>query len=486
MGLVSKLLSFITGRPAGRRRSYRGAYDNAQTTTENHNHWAWVDSLNANAANSPEVRRTLRERARYEADNNGYCGGLIDKLGNDLVGTCPRVQLTIPGVPRAAGRAIEKAFSRWARAVGLGAKLRLMDNMAVRDGEGFGLLVTNRALPPELPQLDLRLYETDQVDTPFLDWADPLAFPGGRLDEHGNVVEWHFLKAHPGSDVWLAASLDFDVIPAGRVVQWFKPRRAGQVRGVPEVQSSLSLYAVLRRYTLAELGKNETAASIAGVLESDVPPDDGDAPTFDTMDEVDIPRRGLLTLPGGWKAKGFDYTQSASSYREFKGEILTEAGTPVGAPRNVSTNSSAEYNYSSGRLDHGIYQRGVRVRRHDLAVRVLDRVFRAWLDEAALIPGLIPDGLPVRALWSWEWQFDGFSSLDPEKDAKTDDLRLANGTTTYAEVYAERGLDWEEAFEQQARERQRRQELGLTPARPAPAPAAPPTEEAADAEPVPA
>jgi hypothetical protein len=36
----------------------------------NRKHWAHADHLSANAAASPEVRRTLRNRARYEVANN--------------------------------------------------------------------------------------------------------------------------------------------------------------------------------------------------------------------------------------------------------------------------------------------------------------------------------------------------------------------------------------------------------------------------------
>lgn len=459
MGLISWVRSVFTGGKP-RQQAVTATYDAAQSGSDNANHWAWADSLNANTSNSPDVRKTLRERARYECDNNGYAGGLIDKLGNDLIGTCPRIQVNIPGEFREASRRIEKAFTRWAKAVDLGRKLRLLDNAAVRDGEGFAILINNPALPTGQPQLDLKLYECDQVETPFRDYTDPLGFSGGRLDKFGNVVEWHFLKAHPGSEVW-ANYLDFEAIPAANVLHWFKPRRAGQIRGIPEITSSLSLYAILRRYTLATLGAAELAASIAGVLETDAPVGTEDAPTFDTMDEIDIPRRGLLTLPGGYRAKGFEGSQPIQSYREFKAEILTEAGQPVGSPRNVATGSSAEYNYSSGRLDYGIYQRGLRVRRYDLSTRILDQIFHAWLDEAALIPGLIPDGLPLRSLWSRDWYFDGFESLDPVKEANAISIKLANNTTTLAEIYAERGLDWEEQIEQRGREVKLLRSMGL-------------------------
>jgi len=48
----------------------RGRYDAAVTNTENARHWASADGLSADAAASPSVRRTLRNRARYEVANN--------------------------------------------------------------------------------------------------------------------------------------------------------------------------------------------------------------------------------------------------------------------------------------------------------------------------------------------------------------------------------------------------------------------------------
>jgi hypothetical protein len=47
----------------------RGRYDAAATTEENRRHWANADMLSAAAANNPQVRRTLRSRARYEVAN---------------------------------------------------------------------------------------------------------------------------------------------------------------------------------------------------------------------------------------------------------------------------------------------------------------------------------------------------------------------------------------------------------------------------------
>ena len=98
------------------------------------------------------------------------------------------------------------------------------------------------------------------------------------------------------------------------------------------------------------------------------------------------------------------------------------------------------------------------------------------------------DGLPPIYTWAWEWQWDGFAAVDPDGETKARQTLLAAGLTTYAREFAEDGLDWEEQFEQQAIEANRRKELGLIIGEDAttasPAAVAPPgeTEAAADTE----
>ena len=118
-------------------RFLRGRYDAAVTTGDNRRHWKNADGLSANAANSPEVRRTLRNRSRYEIANNSYAKGVVLTLANDVIGTGPRLQLLTEDSE--ANRRIESEFMRWARACRLAEKLRTMRMAKAQDGEAFAL-----------------------------------------------------------------------------------------------------------------------------------------------------------------------------------------------------------------------------------------------------------------------------------------------------------------------------------------------------------
>lgn len=455
----------------------RARYDAAVTTDNNRRHWAFADGLSADAANSPEVRRTLRNRARYEVANNSYARGILLTLSNDVIGSGPRLQMLT--TDSGANRRIEQQFTSWADGVRLAEKLRTLRQARAEDGEGFAILTSNAGLTNGV-QLDLRLVEADQVTTPELNTDNGGAVDGIVFDEAGNPIEYHILKQHPG-DTFGSIHADYWRLPASTVLHYYRLDRPGQSRGVPDITPALPLFAQLRRYTLAVISAAEMAALPGGVLYTDAPPN-GEATDIEPMDLVELERGMLMTMPGGWKMGQMRAEQPTTTYGEFKREILREIARCLNMPYNVAAGDSSNHNYASGRLDHQTYFKSIRVEQRQLELSVLDRVLAAWFDEAALIPGLLPDGLGPIARWPHQWFWDGHEHVDPAKEANAQATRLASHTTTLADEYARRGQDWETQLRQRAKELELMQELGLSPD----APAQEPSPEDADEDEVPA
>ncbi len=442
--------------PGVHRIAVRAKYDAALTTDENRRHWALADGLSADAAASPVVRRTLRNRARYEVANNSYARGIVLTLANDSVGTGPRLQLI--GISGDDAHLVERAFTAWAKAIDLAEKLRVLRMAQVEDGEAFALLTSNPALSTPVA-LDLRLIEADQVASPAPQTAGN-AIDGIVFDAAGNPVEYHVSRSHPGA---LGAERAFEVdrIAAASVIHLFRPDRPGQRRGVPEITPALPLFAQLRRFTLAVLGAAETAADFAGILYTDAPAG-GEADPVEPMDSIALEKRALLTMPGGWRMEQMRAEQPSTTYAEFKHEILNEIARCLNMPFNVAAGNSSGYNYASGRLDHQVYFKAIRVDQCRLAAQVLDRVFAAWLREAILIEEYLPQRLRSTATdWAHQWFWDGHEHVDPAKEAKAQAQRLASHTTTLADEYARRGQDWEDQLRQRARELTLMRQLGL-------------------------
>lgn len=466
-------------------RRVRASYDAASDSPDVDRWWANSDRLSVNSANILGVRQRLRWRARYEVANNSYARGIVNTLANDTVGTGPRLQLLTPNA--AANRQIERQFAAWAKAVRLAEKLRLLRVAKCQDGEAFALLSSNPKLPTEV-QLDLRLVECDQVSTPEQDFSTA-ALDGIELDRYGNPTYYHLLHVHPGDvfqwavpfgggGVYPFLNIGFDRLPARRMIHWFRADRPGQARGIPELTSCLNLFAQLRRYTLAVLRSAEIAADFSALLETEAPPDASDEADDPTpFEALEIERGMLTTLPAGSKLAQLRAEQPTTTYADFKHEILNEIARCLNVPFNIAAGNSERYNYASGRLDHQVYYKSLKVEREHCERVVLDRVLGAWLDEASLIPDYLPDGLGPYGEWPRQWFWDGQEHVDPLKEASAQASRLANHTTTYAAEYARQGQDWEEALRQRAKELALMESLGLPlPNEPgtAPAPAAKP------------
>jgi len=461
-------------------RFIRAKFDSALTSDANRRHWANADALAADAAANPMIRRTLRMRARYEVANNSYARGIVLTLANDVVGTGPRLQMLLGdgenegakgGAQPSPNQIIEREFAAWAKAIDLAGKLRTMRMARAQDGETFGLKVTNPRLSSPV-KLDIRLIEADQVATPGY-WLG-LVKPGKAglagnvppvdgivFDEHGNPVEYHVLKSHPGALVSIGM-LEYARVPAESVLHWFRADRPGQSRGLPDILPALPLFAQLRRYTLAVIAAAESAANIAVFMKTNAPAG-GEAAEVEPMATMEFEPNMAVFGPEGWEPSQIRAEQPATTYREFKGEILNEIARCLNMPYNVAACNSSGYNYASGRLDHQTYFKSIRVEQAHLEAVILDSIFDAWMAEAVKV-----FDLGAVDAWPHQWFWDGHEHVDPAKEASAQAQRLASQTTTLASEYARQGKDWETEIRQRAKEVALMKELGLTIEQPKP------------------
>lgn len=444
---------------APRRVWVRAKFDAAQTTAENRRHWANADACSPDAAFSTAARKALRERAEYEAGNNSYLRGIVETLANDCIGTGPRLQLRLKSPE--VNREIEREFKAWTVAIGLPDKLRTIRKCKAVRGEGFGLFKTNERLPTTV-KLTLVPFEPDLCATPGLNLNQPV--DGIELDAVGEPRYYHILREHPGSGNAIGGFGEYDRVAASDVIHYFRADRAGQHRGIPDITPALPLFAQLRRYTLAVIAAAETAADFAAVLESDGPASETEEATpFETLE---LEQRMMTVLPSGTKLNQIKAEQPTTTYGEFKKEILNEIARCLNMPFNVAAGNSSSYNYSSGRLDHQTYYRSIDIERSVIEAVILDRLLAKWLREAIMYRGYLSDAAlatleTVNNAPPHAWFWDGQKHVDPQKEANAEQIRLASRTTTYAQVFADQGADWEEEFEQMGRELARMKQLGI-------------------------
>lgn len=416
--------------PAGERSLIEAAYDAAQSTFALKNHWQMSDAYSADAANSHSIRKTLRERSRYETGNNSYLCGMARTIANDVIGRGPRLQM-LTANERINNR-IEKLWKAWAKEIKLAKKLRVARQTQCRDGEVFLLFVTNNNLRSPI-KLDVQVIECDQVEDYFFIPTPEQPVSGMELDKNGNPVKYHVLKFHPGSAVlWANNPYEFDAIEAQFVIHMFKPDRPGQHRGIPECTSSLSLFAILRSYTMATLDAARIAGTMnfaIGTKSSQVAPAKiNNVPAFTPLS---IPPGTIPLLPEGWEPMQSDMQRTVTGHGDFSDQIVNEASRPLSMPRNIATGNSSNYNFSSAKMDKATYYAAVGIDQHDIADDVLDPVWLAFMDELQALGELDPlDGeapLEPPEEMDHEWEFDSPDPIDEEKTANADQINLTTG-----------------------------------------------------------
>lgn len=447
------------------RQLIHARYDNAQTTDDNIRHWWTADYMSAKSANNFQVRRLLRTRSRNEVSNNPYLYGICNANADDLVDTGPTLKCLRASATENAQ--IEATWREWCDEVNLVEKLRTLKLAKTVDGEGFLILKTVEDL-----EHSVKLYpvdvEADQITSPMPTnlmelWVDGLTLHPVT----GRPVAYTVLRHHPGDYFFPGLNpLAADRIKSRWVIHWFNKFRPGQVRGVPAFTSSLDLFVELRSFRKAVLAKANLSANLTAVLETDPdegpPADEDGSQTPQPFDTTPIDRGVFSSLPAGAKLKQFTTGEPGTSYEMFEEKCLGEACRPLSYPLNLALGTSQKFNFSSARCDILGYRHSLDVERVDCNRTALDRIFEAFIDEAIMIPGLLPKGInSARADIPREWHWPGYVPIDPVVDAEADHARLSGGTDTWQMFWARRGKDWRTIFAQQAVEKQEIKRLKL-------------------------
>jgi lambda family phage portal protein len=443
----------------------KSKYDAAQQTDDLKRYWANADAMSARQANHPAVRYTLRNRARYLRDNNEHADGLVTTYADHVVGVGPTLQVLTPDGE--VNDAIERRFYEWSEAIRLPEKLHLMCQAKVGDGETFAIAKTNPRLETPV-QLDFDVLECEQVATGAdfelpegKSWVDGIVF-----DRYGNPESYHVLAEHPGtmlvSTISFAAVVSgkYRIVPARDVVHWFRCKRPGQARGVPEIVSCMERLGHLHRFEKATILAAEKAAMLSVLLKTPLPAE-GAASSGEPFEELELALDMMMTLPEGTEPFQMKSEHPAQSHEMYIRQTLKGVGRPLGMPYIVLAGDSSMSNLSSARLDMLIFRRPVAREREHCRRQVLCRFLDWWLEEAALVPGYLPDLTAYGAL-PHKWQWPGWDYMDPLKDAQADTERLHNGTTTRTAILAARGEDYEELLQQEQQEKDLEKEYGVT------------------------
>ena len=451
MNLFQRL--FTKKQPQSKVRWIKaGALDAAVTTGETASYWSFATNANADDIANADARRTLRARCRYEYLNDPYAMNAARNLAIAVVGIGPRLQVH-KGSEDVDTISIERDFIKWSRWVKLPQKLALAVRSLVYDGEAFFRFVQDNG---NAILTNIELVDAGRVSSPLMGHdTDENVLDGVRYDSQGNVVSYTVART-PVNSMYTGIPTEYETVPGNEILHFFLPELPGQHRGLPLMQSALASFAALRRYNAAVIEAAETAACHAALIKTGHLPDDEAPADWTVGDEIQVPRRGAVVMPRGWDLVQLKPEQPTAQHGEFVASTLTGIGAGVGQPRNIISNDSSNYNYSSGRLDHQTYFRYVETIQHEL-MYILDEILHYFLAERDANMG----GNDANKDFSAEWYFAELEHVDPEKEANTAISLINNGLMTRAEYFAKFGQSWEEQVEQMIKERKEVKHLYL-------------------------
>lgn len=448
----------------------KAKYDAAKTTPENELHWAESDQLSADSSLSPEVRKRLRERSRYEAANNSFYAGALQADADAAIGPGPSLRFFF-GDDDIDSRARE-LFRNHARRTHLGHKIRLARVAMRRDGEVAIVRFTNRRLPESGPQVDAVLVEADRIAAPYYQPDDPKNIDGVLLDDNGQPTAYQILDRHPGDvSPYLQGDFGaFNVYDASGVIHYFHQTRPGQHRGVPVVTPCLNLFAQHRRYKLAVLTAAETAANIAAMLKLDTTllsealAGDGTGLILNDDELFEIVRGSMPALPPGYSLEQLKAEQPTTTLEMFERTLLREISRAMGMTYPVMSGDAGSSNMSSGNIDYRAWWRHLEPERSHLDEVVVDPIVDWWWEEQRTLPRSLPfefraiDRPRRRTTWSTRFEHN-----DPAKVANAEATYHALGLLTDDRWLEEHNLDAAEHEAELTRQVARRARHGLAP-----------------------
>lgn len=442
----------------GSTKSVRVAakFDAAQTTPENQRHWLNADSLSPDASANAVTRHTIRNRSRYEIANNPLLLGMVNTKASTIIGSSgPRLRMMTGDTE--IDKRIDQAWALWARETGLAQAMLSMAKAKISDGEEFGLIRLDESIRHPV-QMRIQPFECDRCT--FGNKGTLGQVDGIEYDAVGNPAAYYIMPEHPGGTFSLTA--DPVRVGAALVLHGFTPTRPEQSRGISELAPALGWVAILRRYISAMTLSAELGASMPIIIESQLPPDADEATGLNAFDTFEFERNMATTLPHGFTAKGFDNKNPNPNADPFIRRMVSLIARCMEMPYNVAAADSSSHNFASGRLDNYGFYHAVAVERRAREFYLDRNVFPIWL---TLLRGSDPslDGLDISKA-RHEWRWDSVETTgDPVAEASAIEIKLRTKQTTHAQVYADQGLDWEDAREQLAVEAEAMREIAPDP-----------------------
>lgn len=437
----------------------------------------------------------LRARSRDAVRNSALARSAVDRWESNSVGTgiVPHFLHPDPDIRKQ----LQSAWTKWVKKSDYQQQLSFYGQQALvarelfEAGEcfvRFHVQSDEKSIP-----LQLQLLESEQCPV-FRNTLAGSESSNQRVSKSGIVFDaddrrigYDFYRGQPYDSMFdpMGAS-QFIFIPADEMLHIMKPLRAGQLRGEPQMTPVLSLLYEIENYADAERVRKKVASMFAGFISKPSADDQifptapypqsadvGDPYTNSTYAQAQDPGSEigklepgtLQTLLPGEDIK-FPQLPESGDYASFMSHEIHKFAAGCGLTYEQLTGDLRGVNYSSIRAGLLEFRRACEQFQNNIIIhQFCEPVLHEWIKEAVLSGQLdLPDDYfeDPTEYEAVVWVSQGWQWVDPAKEMAAAQMAVRSGFSSRTMVVRETGYDPEVIDNQQAEERKRAAELGLT------------------------
>lgn len=464
------------------RRTRASAYDAASTGRRAKGWVTTKDGPNSLIYSNGEL---MRDRARDVVRKSPSARGAIESYTSNAIGTgiTPLSQHKDPAIREQ----IHTAWNRWTRRSDFDDMLDFYGQQALsframmEAGESlFRFRIAPKEMRMRIP-LQLELLEADHL--PLNIWPTSLGqIPEGHtvksgveFDAAGRRVAYHLFVQHPYETVFFTLQARVTTrVPASDIIHLYRPLRPKQIRGETWLTAVMTKLWDLDRYDDSELNRKALVSALTGFITGAADNGDGSPLPSDGQPDPNAPLSQVATeletgtfldLDPGESVTFANPPDVGGQYETFFRQQLRLIARGIGLTYEMLTGDLTGVNYSSIRAGLIEFRRLCEQIQHQIFIhKVCDRVYREWLRVGVLSGGL---DLPMYMVdpeqyEDIKWTPPGWPWVDPLKDTTASILAINNGLTSRSTVVNESGENVEQVDRENAADRERERELGIS------------------------
>jgi lambda family phage portal protein len=502
--LIDRLVGVVSPKAALNRLKFRAALSFYDDTTgyivkgsSRRSMRGWNPGAKTADGDTLPKLEGARASSRDLYMNTPIASAALRRINTNVVGSGltlqSRVDREFLGLSEEAADAWEKRTERefrlWAeskecditRTLNFAGLQRLAFLSTMMNGDCFVILPYIKNVNTQIPyQLKVQLIESDNVTNPNNRMDVDKTKAGIEFDEHeAPVAYWIRTKPYKmfaTTDDWVRVPAFGEKSGRHNVLHMMVKERVGQKRGMPLLSPVIEACKQVTRLSEAELMgavvssmftvfiKNTTGAGGLGPMfteeESVLQEPDGssgrDASTPDD-NMIETGNGNIVELGEDQEIQTAAPNRPNDSFDPFYQSIVRQIGAAIEVPyEQLMLAFTASYSASrAALLEAWKYYRGQRTW---LSANLCQPVYGEWLTEAIQrhrirAPGYFQDPA-VREAWRGAaWGGPGQGQIDPVKETKGAQLRIAAGLGNFEDEYtAIQGGDWEGNIQRRARQ----------------------------------